>query len=288
VRVDHPLLGRPQGGHRFAVAVAIVVATAGVGYLHLLSGLAYEFHLFFIVPVLCAAWIFGRREGYLVAMLAVALWYLADLRLGGEQGDPRPLLFNSAVRLAIFVAASWLLAHTRGLLERETRLAREDELTGLPNRREFFALGRIALATAQRQEAPLTAVFIDLDRFKEVNDERGHETGDRLLREVADGLRAHMRAADIAGRLGGDEFALLLPGMEPEAAADYVADLRHRLLAAMAAQRWPVTFSIGVASYRQPPDSLPALLAEADALMYAVKRGGRDRVEQRVLGGAVR
>lgn len=280
-----PLLWRPQGGKRLAVLAAIVALTAAVGYLHLLSGLAFEFHLFFILPVLLAAWVFGRRVGYLSALFAVLLWYLADLQLGGEQADRWPLLFNTLVRLTIFLSAAWLLAHTRSLLERESRLARMDDLTGLPNRREFFALGRLAVATAQRQQGPLTGVFIDLDHFKAVNDGQGHDAGDRLLCAVADVLRAHMRAADTAGRLGGDEFAMLLPGMEADAAAGYVADLRRRLLEAMAAQGWPVTFSIGVASYLQAPDTLATLLAEADALMYEVKRGGRDRVEQRVLPG---
>lgn len=84
----------------------------------------------------------------------------------------------------------------------------------MPNRREFFELGRQALVKAQRQGTPITAAFIDLDKFKEVNYERGHAAGDALLACVADGLRARLRASDIAGRIGGDEFALLLPGMD--------------------------------------------------------------------------
>ena len=102
----------------------------------------------------------------------------------------------------------------RKLLDAETRLAREDTLTHLPNRREFFELGRQALAQARREGTPITAAVIDLDKFKEVNDKHGHAAGDGLRACVADGARARLRASDIAGRIGGAEFALLLPGMD--------------------------------------------------------------------------
>jgi len=126
-------------------------------------------------------------------------------------------------------------------------------LTRLPNRREFHDRGRQAFAQAQRQKAPFTAVFIDLDRFKEVNDTLGHETGDRLLKVVADVIRDHVRASDVPGRLGGDEFALLLPNMKTDAVQAYVDKLRRNLLEAMHPR-------------------------QADELMYEVKRSGRDRI----------
>ena len=121
-------------------------------------------------------------------------------------------------------------------------------------------------------------MFIDLDHFKRVNDESGHDTGDRLLRRVAEVLQKQLRASDLAGRLGGDEFVLLLPGAGAAAAAEYAEKLRLRLLAAMQESNWPVTFSIGVASYAQPPTELTDMLCEADRLMYEVKNGGRDGI----------
>lgn len=193
-----------------------------------------------------------------------------------------PLLFNSLVRLTLLLGGIWLLAQLHLVLDRERRLAHEDALTGMANRRAFYERGHDALALSRRQKAAFTAVYIDLDRFKQVNDEQGHKAGDALLRRVADVFRANVRASDIAGRLGGDEFALLLPGMDDAAALPYVADLRQRLLDAMRANAWPVTFSIGVASYRQAPENVDALITLADALMYEVKESGRDRILQRV------
>lgn len=249
-----------------------------VGYVHALTGLAYEFHLFFVVPVLVVSWFLGSRFGYAVALLAAVEWFLADRLLAGEADSLLPLLFNTVVRLAILIGSAWLVGSIRNVLVRESRLAREDALTRLPNRREFHDRGRQAFAQAQRQKAPFTAVFIDLDRFKEVNDTLGHETGDRLLKVVADVIRDQVRASDVPGRLGGDEFALLLPNMKTDAVQAYVDKLRRNLLEAMHPERWPVTFSIGVASCRTSPDDFDTLLRQADELMYEVKRSGRDRI----------
>ncbi len=198
--------------------------------------------------------------------------------LTGAQSSLLPLLFNTVIRLAIFAGGAWLVGSIRNTLLRESRLAREDALTKLPNRREFLERGHQAFAQAQRQGAPFAAVYIDLDRFKEVNDTLGHEIGDRLLRSVAAAMRAHVRASDVPGRLGGDEFALLLPNMKTDTVQVYVEKLRLALLDAMQAERWPVTFSIGVASYRTTPPDFDALLKQADELMYEVKRGSRDSI----------
>lgn len=279
------ILWRPQAALRHLVLTACLSLTALLTYLHYRTGLAYEFHVFFILPVLLTAWYVGRRAALALALLSIGLWFIADRTLGGDQADPLPLLFNTAMRLTIFVGGAWLLATMRRVLDREARLAREDALTGLANRRAFYEEGRRHLALAQRQGSPATAVFIDLDRFKEVNDELGHKTGDALLMRVGATLRQHLRASDIAGRLGGDEFALLLPGMAGQAALAYVEDLRQRLLGAMREADWPVTFSIGIASCARAPDTLEALLADADKLMYEVKSGGRDRILQREVGG---
>ncbi len=187
-------------------------------------------------------------------------------------------MFNTIVRLMIFIGGAWLVGGIRLALLRETRLAREDGLTQLPNRREFHERGRVAFAQAQRQHTPFTAVFIDLDRFKEVNDAMGHQVGDKLLKSVAAALRDHVRISDIPGRLGGDEFALLLPGMKAAAARVYVEQMQDRLLDVMKRNGWPVTFSVGVASYDVTPKDFDWLLKQADALMYEAKHGGRNRV----------
>ncbi|MBA3059460.1 MAG: GGDEF domain-containing protein [Gammaproteobacteria bacterium] len=265
---------------RSGILVWCVLITLLVGYLHTLTGLAYEFHVFFILPVLIVSWFNGKQFGYGMAVLAAVEWFIADQALATDQANVLPLIFNTLMRLAIFVFGAWLIGDMRRVLMRESRLAREDTLTQLPNRRQFHERGLQAFAQAQRQSASFTAVFFDLDRFKEVNDTLGHDTGDALLAGVARVIREQVRASDIPGRLGGDEFALLLPNMNAQAASVYVEKLRERLLAAMQEKGWPVTFSIGVASYEVAPLDFDMAIKQADALMYEVKRGGRDRILQ--------
>lgn len=274
------LMWQPGFLIRSGILVLSVLITLLVGYVHNLSGLAYEFHVIFNLPVLVVSWYIGKLFGYALAVLAAVVWFIADRSLAGDQASVLPLIFNTAMRLVIFIYGAWLIGEMRRALLRESHMAREDALTQLPNRREFHDRGQQAFAQAQRQGAPFTAVFIDLDRFKEVNDSLGHGIGDALLVTVARVIREQVRASDISGRLGGDEFALLLPNMDAQAASVYVEGLRKRLLAAMKEKGWPVTFSIGVASYKVAPHDFERLIKQADTLMYEVKRGGRDRIQQ--------
>ncbi len=278
MKLKEAFLWQPNWLYKSLILIGGALLVTAVGYVHTLTGLAYEFHAFFIVPILGVSWFLGARFGYALALLAAIEWFLADQMLTGAQSSLLPLLFNTVIRLAIFAGGAWLVGSIRNTLLRESRLAREDALTKLPNRREFLERGHQSFAQAQRQGAPFAAVYIDLDRFKEVNDTLGHEIGDRLLRSVAAAMRAHVRASDVPGRLGGDEFALLLPNMKTDTVQVYVEKLRLALLDAMQAERWPVTFSIGVASYRTTPPDFDALLKQADELMYEVKRGSRDSI----------
>jgi diguanylate cyclase (GGDEF)-like protein len=120
--------------------------------------------------------------------------------------------------------------------------------------------------------------MIDLDHFKEVNDTLGHQEGDALLKAVGRVLMKRVRQADFAGRLGGDEFALVLVNADEKGARQFADKIRAALLAAMKQRRWPVTFSMGVAVFPQPPHNVDGFLAPADALMYRAKEEGKDTI----------
>jgi two-component system cell cycle response regulator len=153
-----------------------------------------------------------------------------------------------------------------------------DELTALRNRRAILLELDTLVATARRHERPLAVLMIDVDRFKAINDSRGHRAGDEVLREVARRITGRMRDADVAGRLGGDELLILLP----ETVAGGAATLADSVRAAVSAQpvRTPdgsidVTVSIGAAAWEGEPSEL--LLERADQALYAAKAAGRDR-----------
>lgn len=171
-----------------------------------------------------------------------------------------------------------LAEYAQGLEEevaRRTRqlseLALTDPLTGLANRRALFEALRRELASALRQERPLTVLMLDLDGFKGVNDRHGHEEGDRVLELAATALRQALRASDLPVRMGGDEFAALLPGADLPTARE----VGQRLFAAFDGLRGPhaVTMSVGVASFSPAhPQEPEALLRQADEAMYRAKK----------------
>ena len=175
--------------------------------------------------------------------------------------------------------------HVRLRREAEARLvyqAYHDPLTGLPNRALLLDRLGQALARAGRRGEPVALLFLDLDRFKRVNDGLGHAAGDRLLVAVGERLRACARAGDTVARLGGDEFTLLLEGLTDAAEAEAVAAAVAAALEApvvLDGQPVAVTASIGVA-LAGPGGAEPAgLLRDADVAMYRAKARGKARVE---------
>jgi len=164
------------------------------------------------------------------------------------------------------------------LLARLQHMAQFDALTGLPNRYLLHDRMVGALARAERSAGRLSVLFLDLDRFKQVNDTLGHKAGDHLLQEVARRLRHCVRDSDTVARIGGDEFVVLLESIQDPAHAQRVADkirasLQQPLL--IGPHTLQVTPSIGVAHYPEHGSSTDQLMGRADEAMYAVKRAGR-------------
>lgn len=180
------------------------------------------------------------------------------------------------------VADSLAIAiHEAQLRARVLQLAITDELTGLYNRRHFFDLGSREFDRAKRYHRPLTAVLLDIDSFKQVNDEFGHATGDEVLQTIARRSQDALREIDILGRIGGDEFAILLPETDLPA-AHLVADRLRKHIGdrpiLTESRALNVTVSLGVARALRSTASLSELLDRADAAMYNAKQGGGDAV----------
>ena len=169
----------------------------------------------------------------------------------------------------------------RKALERNLRrLAYTDALTGLPNRTLFHDRLKQGLAIASRRDSPLAVFFLDLDRFKVINDSLGHDVGDRMLISVAQRLGACLRDEDTLARLGGDEFAVLLPEVSGPSGSSSVADKLLRALAApqlINGHELTVGASIGIALFPQSGSDVQSLLRSADAAMYSAKARGRGR-----------
>ncbi|HEY9099276.1 MAG TPA: diguanylate cyclase [Thiobacillus sp.] len=182
-----------------------------------------------------------------------------------------------------FISAQIASAIERKQMEvRLQHLARHDSLTGLPNRALFHDRLQTALRLAERNAAQLSLLYIDVDRFKEVNDTLGHDVGDRLLQEIARRLTQSIRESDTVGRLGGDEFVILLNNTALSAHAAQVAETIRVALNQpyeLGEHRVHVSPSIGVAHYPEHGADYEVLLRHADQAMYGAKRKGGNQFQ---------
>ncbi len=158
--------------------------------------------------------------------------------------------------------------------------AMTDPLTGLFNRRAFFAAANSMIARQMRKRKPVSVLAFDLDKFKSINDRFGHAVGDETLRLFAATASANMRQSDVIGRLGGEEFVAILPGNAEEAVlvAERVRAAFEVAGVEIGGQKIGATVSIGVAEAAPPLAEFGALLARADAALYRAKHSGRNRV----------
>jgi diguanylate cyclase (GGDEF)-like protein len=157
-----------------------------------------------------------------------------------------------------------------------------DHLTGLYNRRYLAATIDRELARCARDDAPISAMMVDIDHFKRINDTHGHPVGDEVLKAVAGVLTQALRAGDIACRYGGEEFLLLLPGMPLTAARARAQDICHQVAALRLSTEGvalQVFVSVGVAEAPQNATDAASLIRQADAALYRAKDMGRNRVE---------
>ncbi|MBI1942604.1 MAG: EAL domain-containing protein [Betaproteobacteria bacterium] len=177
-------------------------------------------------------------------------------------------------------AASFVDITERKLAEQRIRhLALHDILTDLPNRKLLRERAEAAIARAQRDRRLVALLFLDLDRFKNVNDSLGHTAGDQLLRQCAARLLGVLRAADLVGRQGGDEFVVLLPDLVKAEDAARIAGTMIEAVRrpfAIGGRELRLTCSIGISLYPQSGADFDVLMQNADTAMYAAKSGGRD------------
>jgi diguanylate cyclase (GGDEF)-like protein len=171
-----------------------------------------------------------------------------------------------------------LLAHRDEAARELVRLATLDGLTGVFNRRAWMARAETEMAMSLRYDHPVAVVMIDLDHFKQINDTRGHEAGDRALQFVARALQGAVRTGDIVGRYGGEEFCVLMNHADHAAANAFDRRMRDYLgETASKALGFELSYSAGIAMRLSPHDSLAAMLRRADAGLYAAKAQGRAR-----------
>lgn len=230
----------------------------------------------------------GSFATHCMLLTVASLSALMAFRVATALIEPPPVgIYTYSPLQAIYLASfgfGVLLLSISSILMSAERLHREmekllkyDALTGTLTRRASFEYGADELARSARVGSAFSVMLLDLDRFKAINDQYGHQEGDRVLIEFAQAVESVLRRPSAIGRYGGEEFIVLLPDTDRVQAVQVAERIRQALRART--MQPEVTVSIGVATCRPVQDSLDAVIGRADAAMYAAKRNGRDRIE---------
>jgi diguanylate cyclase (GGDEF)-like protein len=194
---------------------------------------------------------------------------------------PHPVNYAFAIVGNVTAALSLmavLLAHRDEAARDLERLAMLDGLTGALNRNAWMKQAATELAVSIRYAHPVAVLMIDVDHFKQVNDSRGHDAGDRALAFIARALQAAVRPGDLVGRYGGEEFCVLMNHADNAAASAFDARMRAYVEeAAVLELGFPLAYSAGIATRSSADDTLEAMLKRADAMLYSAKSQGRSR-----------
>ncbi len=256
----------------WALMVTAPVSVLVIGGLNLLtSDAGTGSQLFLLWPVLYTASFLSRRH---TVFVLVELLVVEAVVMGALQAPSQAVVDTVSLVLAFTLAAFAVLtfrSRVQLLLDALSSQAREDALTGLPNRRAFDDALTSLSALSHRTGEPLSLLFVDVNLFKEVNDTRGHAAGDQVLQAVASALRRSGREADVVARVGGDEFAMLLPSCPFADAAAIGQTLREFVIAQTARIGEPVTVSVGAATMPLAATTAEDLAAAADAALYTGK-----------------
>ncbi|MFZ4700947.1 MAG: GGDEF domain-containing protein [Candidatus Methylumidiphilus sp.] len=236
---------------------------------------------FYFSPIGLAIWYLGKIPGYCFAMLAVAsrlyvTWFAPPI-----QKNMITATMEAISIAVVMLVYCYLVSREKNNMAQYKALSETDSLTNSKLRAAFLQQSAIELERAERKGHSVSLIYIDLDEFKAINDNHGHQTGDRLLKEIGATISGSLRVYDIFGRMGGDEFAILLPETGQREASSVAARV-GRLVAGLSEKLdLPVSISFGVATANPGSATcIENLLHRADLSMYSAKKrrkkhGGR-------------
>lgn len=257
---------------RIAVWFIALLWIMWLSYVQIATRSQFTFPTASIFSVIAVAWIGGWLDILVIAIVAAASREISDYM--AQPKDEWNHVLNFITRSIVYSVVG-LITYKIGLAYRYFRKNYDkDPLTGLLNRRAFNDLGIAEVERAKRYRHTMAVVFIDLDNFKQLNDSRGHKSGDRCLRAVANALMSNKRQEDQIARLGGDEFAIICPETGLSGATVIGNRMSYFLQEALASYP-PVSASIGIAVFEPGIERFENMLNIADALMYEVKKSGK-------------
>jgi diguanylate cyclase (GGDEF)-like protein len=262
-------------GSLFWIAAGVVLV-GFIGILDYLNGREISIALFYLAPIVMITWFVNPWAGLAITFLSAFSWLVAVYTTGERYSHVSIYFWNVLIRVVFYAIVTYLVGALQSAHRAERLAARTDFLTGAVNARFFHELLQMEVQRIRRYPHPFTLVYFDIDNFKLVNDQLGHQAGDELLRFIAHQLKCQLRNTDIVARVGGDEFALLLPSTRQPEAQVVLTEVYTNLFELQRHNHWTVTFSIGAVTCLAAPHSAEQIIKMADELMYEVKNAGKN------------
>ena len=238
---------------------------------------------FLVIPIVFASWYGSNRAGVFLALISSVVLALSREWFGGSGFSLASIIFDGVSHFIAYSILAILITNFRSVHRVEAVAADTDNLTGLHNPRSFYVELENELLRSKRFKRIFSLAYIDVDNFKNINDSLGHLVGDELLVEVANCLKASLRATDTVSRMGGDEFVCLLPETGARDVKILLSKVEKHLSERMSSHSWPVGFSVGVVTFETLPTDAKRAISIADDLMYSVKKDNKNNTIYKVL-----
>jgi diguanylate cyclase (GGDEF)-like protein len=255
-----------------------------LGIIDKVTGSEISFSIFYLIPVIFVTRFSDRWVGIFISGASAIAWLMADLMAGQIYSHWVIPYWNAMMRFGFFLVNVYILSRLKDALEMEKMLSRMDSLTGIANGKYFIELVNSEFIRSKTNNLPFTIAYMDLDNFKTVNDRFGHNEGDIVLCTMASIIRNNIRATDSVGRLGGDEFAILFPEMGAEESQGIIPKIHKSLLDAILENKWGITISMGVGTFKGSNFNAEEILRLTESLMYSVKDAGKNGIKYEVFG----
>jgi diguanylate cyclase (GGDEF)-like protein len=235
-----------------------------------------DINVFYLIPMVFMGY---ATKSFLYTLFSggVSLSLLSFLQFQ-TKADMGHFIWEVCVNLIFYVILGALAVKFKKLWDKEKENARTDFLTGIKNKQGFYETLNAEHERFIRNGKPITVVYLDLDNFKTVNDNFGHDAGDKLLKNISRVLRENIRKYDTAARIGGDEFALLLIESEPSSIDSRLGKIRDALTKEILKIHSNVSVSIGAVTYTKHKQTYDDMIKEADIEMYLVKKNGKNGI----------